>query len=360
VKNSLLLAAVVTVISGLIAGIAAAAWVTTKGDDKEESTSVAIAETAAPTSTSEPALVLERLGSYQFVAEIARGTGSARVSSFMKGWFEVPYKTRWELGPAQPANYLFLRTEDGLWTYQPTSRTYTFQPGAVSLYKEVPQPLHMTYLVGSILPASAADDETLLLAATEELLGRTVAYLEVAGPLISGKRKLWVDVKNRLVLREEVLDHPTLGQYDARMIELSLNKDIDDAVFSFAPPPGSRQTNAGPSAQSNPGPLFPAYLPEGYQMRRSETSVTGTQFQVDTKVYEDRQGHSFLLNQEYKRGEPWTLADGEVAVVGRYSGRVIRVGAAASLVWIVGEIRISLTSSAVPTGELLRIGASMK
>jgi outer membrane lipoprotein-sorting protein len=344
---------------GTIAGVAYV--ILFRDADNQEASEVAATEMPAPTPTAEPKLVLEELRSYQLVAEITTGTGpSRRTLGLLYGWFEVPHRTRWEFGPAQPANHIFMRTEDGLWTYAPNLATYTFQPGnAAALYADRPQPFHVTYLVGSILPSSTATDEAIIAAPKEDLLGRVVAIVEAGEPLVSGTRRLWVDVKNRMVLKEEVLNHPTLGAYEAAMVEFSLNKDVDDEVFAFVPPPGARQTNAGPTAQSNPGPLFPTYLPTGYQMRTSATSATGTQFQVDNKVYDDRQGHSFILNQEYRK-EPWSLAPGELRAVGRYEGRVIQVGAAVSLSWIVGEIRLGLTSSSLSADELVRIASSMR
>jgi outer membrane lipoprotein-sorting protein len=354
-----------TLLAGLTAGVILAAYVATKGGNKEDSTAVAVAAVATPMPTTEATLVLEELRSYQFVGEIATGVGPARrVTGFIKGWFEGPYNTRWEFGStatsSAEATYVQLMTEDGLWTYLPASRTYWFQPGGAAVYRGRPLPLRSNQLIGSILPASTADDEALRSATREQLFGRTVAYLELQGPLVGGTRRLWVDVKNRMVLREEVQDDPTAGSYEATLAEFTLNQDINDAVFDFVPPPGSRQTNAGPLAQSNPGPLFPAYLPVGYQMRKSDTSVAAAQFQVDSKVYDDSKGNSFILYQEYRKGEPWTLADGEIRAIGRYQGHLIQIGSAVSLTWIVGEIRLNLTSSALSSEELVRIAESMR
>jgi hypothetical protein len=92
----------------------------------------------------------------------------------VRGWYEAPSRTRWEIGTTDPANADWVRvliiTETGSTFYEPTDNTYVEEdhaPGAQ--VPAVPYPLLSNIAIGPLV--SYLDPATSLPAGTETILG---------------------------------------------------------------------------------------------------------------------------------------------------------------------------------------------
>jgi outer membrane lipoprotein-sorting protein len=311
--------------------------------------------------------------SYEFVVEVSSGpTIPPKPNGLIRGWYEAPYKTRWEIGPTDAGKAqtrIFLVTENEMWLYEPDNQTYFgSNDGSSPSFAGRPFPLISNLLIGEILPESYVDDAVLQAAPRERMLGRVVAVLGEPrqGPAPRDLERyisLWVDLEYRLVMRERT--DLASGSYDARMVKLSLNQDVEDKVFQFDPPPGAQEAQPQPTPASTRFPvepvqsrfLKPAYVPSGLVLTEARSSV-GRNGESQESTYTGRSG-GMVLKQETIQGEGLLLL-GTPVPIGESEGTYSERGGEIVLNWIRGDLRLTLRSDSFPLTELLRVAESMQ
>ena len=347
----------------------AAAWQLTRDDPTALTTTDSDSTSSMPT-------MHGHLRSYEFRIETSAGDVlPEEANGLIRGWFEAPARTRWELGPIDPEvgdTMILIVTEGDLWFYDPDRQTYSHQEHAADGgFDGRPFPLVSNILAGAILPEAYASDAELLAAPRETLLGREVAVL---GELEQGRAPrdlerysmLWVDLEFRLVMRERV--DAAGGSYEARMVELTLNQDVDDGIFDFEPPAGALEATPEPTRES--GPLEPNWTPPPskflepdyvpFSMRRiSSRASSGLSGESTESVFASPDGFEMTLRQEILPGEGLLLL-GTPVVIGAYEGTVSVRGDETVISWIEGDIKLTLRSANVPPDQLLQIAESMK
>lgn len=308
------------------------------------------------------------LTGYYFEASV-RTAVQARNSDHLviKGWFEAPERTRWELMSSIDDSYrrVLLIDGDEQWFYEPGTNTYTYGREPLPL-KGKPYPLNSYYQLGLVeLPGSAP-------IRTDTYLGRTVdIYVTSAGQVTT---EHWIDQEYGITLRQVVDSRsPSLASFEARVEKIVVNPRFDSNAFVFTPPPGAKEAGASgaalPRGTVTPsrgplnipqGMLSPSYLPPGYRLDSSTQSASGGVIAYLERKLLNENGDQLILRQQYRPGGmPAELQVGSVVKVGNDNGFVLRGGGETVLLVYKNDIIITLLATNLTLDDLRAIVLSM-
>jgi hypothetical protein len=193
---------------------------------------------------------------------------------------------------------------------------------------------------------------------------------------------VWVDQAYDFILRFETPYAPSSpededpGTLEAEVRLVQFNVDIDDAVFAFEPPPGSRETppddgttfgsgSSGSLGSNVPPPegfLAVTDVPEGYEATLHEQSGTAQGITSYGVTYESPDRNALLRVEQTMRAGG--LADsqrvGEPVEVGDTIGYLTADGPVLILTWPRDDLVIRMTAIGPKLDELLRVAESMR
>ncbi len=211
------------------------------------------------------------------------------------------------------------------------------------------------------------------LAGEATLLGRRAQVVELRTP--GGVTRVLVDPERMFIMRWAVDATDGAQSYHAEVTALDYGTEIDDAKFTFEPPPGAREADAeatgscsgsgtagGASFPAEPGFLAPAYTPPGYRTAGTggESDAYGCDPVAVWVLLEAADDAQILLRQRFRPGGMPTLdrswqsvASGLDDAYSRRSGNGLL-----NLLWRTGDIVALLQADDVSLEELLRIAES--
>jgi outer membrane lipoprotein-sorting protein len=326
------------------------------------------------------------LPSYHFVASLAieeRTRGDEKPFDRIEGWYEPGKGLRWDLAYDDPSlsdrgSRLF-RNPQGITFYDGKTNTYTTTelPEVDDRYPG--SGFGVSILLGP-LPAASVDEffsawmgATWKRTGAERVLGLDVDVIEVTGAT-GGTSTFWIDPKRNFVVRyrtEEVVQ-----SIDARMQSLEVGINIDDEVFRFVPPADaeavsptgsssgsmSSGTIGNSTVPTQEGFLAVPYVPAGYITLGSGSSQQAGDRVTSTRVSlgVDKEATLFI-EQQYRAGGglPAMPAAAEAVIVNGHDGFRTQANGEERLVWSDGDIIVTIRSTTLPFGELMRIAEAM-
>jgi outer membrane lipoprotein-sorting protein len=310
------------------------------------------------------------LSAYYFEASV-RTVLQSRSSDHLviKGWWDAPDRTRWELHSSNDDSYRRVLLVDGdeQWFYEPGTNTYTHgkepPPG-----NGLPYPLPSNYQLGLLQLATGVRP-----ARTDTYLGRTVDIYESSSPQV--KLQLWIDQEYGVALRQVVeSSDPQLTSFTAEVDKIVFNPTFDARAFAFTPPDGSVDGGTSGAAQARgtitpsrgplnvpAGLLSPSYVPDGYKLESSSQSATaGVTSYIERKLVNEK-GDVLTVKEQYRPGGlPDYLQGGTVITVGDGKGYVTRGGGEIILVVYKKDVIVSVSASALAINELRSMVESME
>ena len=319
----------------------------------------------------------------------------------MKAWYEAPGRWRYEFSSYDPTRVheTVIQVSNGqqYWLYR--GETNTYATGDAKQYlsnfglpeTEAPPPPSFGLLLG---PAPLGDVHAYLQALAEA--GNTTLTTQASERTIAGRRadrvdmsgpgdhtsSVWLDQDYDFILRFETPYAPSspedaaAGSLEAEVLIVEFNQAIDDTVFAFEPPPGSREaspddgTSVGSGSSGSLGENVPppdgffavTDLPEGYEATLHEQSGTAQGITSYGVTYEAPDGSGTLRVQQTLRAGG--LADsqrtGEPVTIGDSQAYLQREGGETALLWADGDLVIRVSTNTLDVDELLRVAESMR
>jgi hypothetical protein len=250
--------------------------------------------------------------------------------------------------------------------YEPATNTHVTSKDA---YDETlagqPFPLMSNYQVGYAAEVGRIAPSTRP-TRSEELLGRTLAVYGNESPGTDG---LWVDHALSFIVKLERAKDLNAA-FVAEITRLAYNVPIEDRVFSFVPPAGSREVDpearsSGGASSSGPAPdgfLKPTYLPAGYRQRGSGSGTSGgVTSEYTLSIESDTTGDKLEIRELFRAGGPLPQqVQGEKVAMKQGVGYVSIEGGYTVLIFTRGDITSYLRSSQLGVDELIRIAESMQ
>jgi outer membrane lipoprotein-sorting protein len=314
----------------------------------------------------------------------------------LRAWYEAPARWRREFGSEDPllADMTSVQVSDG--------ETFYYLDGPSNLFYEqaFSDDGRATYgSIGIAIPIGPVPDQLVRLwrersqearshsIREDRLLGRDVEVIDLETN--DGDRlSVWFDPEHSFVLRYESAS--SAGDSDSRqtvraeITELRYNAKIDEARFTFEPPAGARRVEApdavpgatratgslsagGREISVPPGFLTPGYIPEGYAVSGSGSSVMANNLvtRVETRLkpagLRDAGGPFLTILQQVRPGGmPESLRTGASARIGTYEAYQREAAGVRRLVWYRDELVLTVKSDALPFEELQRVAESMR
>ncbi|MGE0059977.1 MAG: outer membrane lipoprotein carrier protein LolA [Dehalococcoidia bacterium] len=311
------------------------------------------------------------LDSYYFEASVKTKSQSQSTDYLViKGWFDAPDRTRWELLSSADDTYKRILLIDGeeQWFYEPGTNTYTHGKNAdsVKALNGKPYPLPSNYQLGLLpLPQDAKPVRT------DTYLGRAVDIYETS--TATTKTTTWVDHEYGVTLRQQVeSSDPLLVSYEAKVEKIQYNPRLSSQAFVFDPPPGAKEGSTGVQANGGtitpsrgalnvpPGLLSPSYIPAGYKLDSSSQSATAGVTSYIERRLKNEAGDTLTVKEQYRPGGlPDYLKGGTEITVGPGKGYVTRGGGEITLIYYTKDVIVSVGASALPINEIRSMMESM-
>ncbi len=314
------------------------------------------------------------LTSYYFEASVKAATQINSTSYLViKGWYEAPDRTRWDISSSNPADSQYVRqlyiVGEDQWLFEPGTNTYTVGKNAeaAAKFKDRPYPLNSNYQLGLVPTEAMANQQKV---GSDTYLGRAVDIFE--GTIGTIKTTNWIDVEYGFVLRQVVVSgDPNLVSFTAQVEKVLFNPRLDAQAFVFTPPAGAKNASATPLTTGirattgplniPPGLLSPSYIPEGYSLQSSSQTASGGVTSYIERKLANAGGATLLVSETYRPGGlPEQFKVGTVVRVRGVDGYTSRGGGLTTLLFYDAEIIVVLQSTALDVTELRRIAESME
>ena len=301
--------------------------------------------------------------SYAFEARMT--SPDAMGTMIIRGWYEAPSRTRWDIGPEALRGWMrvLITTEKGSVAYEPGTNTYYEEAHALGTkLPPIPFPLVSNAAIGPMV--SYLDPAKALPAGTESVLG-------VQGDVYKQDGVTWVlDPRREFVMRQEFdSDHP-MSNVKIEVTKLEYDVDLPGSTWVFTPPADAKkQRTVAPTPGAPdlfrltplPNPfLSPMYVPRGYGNPRTQQSADGRgDLQTESRTW-DLGDQSFEIRQALLSGRPSATPIGTPVNAGGLNAGWVMNGDKIVIVWNTDSLVISVSSSDLPMEELLRIAESMQ
>lgn len=314
------------------------------------------------------------LTSYYFEASVKAATQINSTSYLViKGWYEAPDRTRWDISSSNPADSQYVRqlyiVGEDQWLFEPGTNTYTVGKNAeaAAKFNDRPYPLNSNYQLGLVPTEAMANQQKV---GSDTYLGRAVDIFE--GTIGTIKTTNWIDVEYGFVLRQVVVSgDPNLVSFTAQVEKVQFNPRLDAQAFVFTPPAGAKNASATPLTTGirattgplniPPGLLSPSYIPEGYSLQSSSQTASGGVTSYIERKLANAGGATLLVSETYRPGGlPEQFKLGTVVKVRGVDGYTSRGGGLTTLLFYDAEIIVVLQSTALDVTELRRIAESME
>ena len=308
--------------------------------------------------------------------------------SVIRWWYAPdPARWRWEFETVGTGidDGVLLTVADGDDSWEYDDRANVYRRG---VFAGFPEGVAVSPVFSApVGPAHAATVEALMaqwrergaapevaLAGEAMLLGRRTQIVEHRAP--GGVTRAFVDPERMFTMRWAA-DATDGGQsYHAEVTALDYGTEIDDARFTFEPPPGAREAGAeatgacsgssgpvgGASFPAEPGFLAPVYTPPAYRTAGtgSESDAYGCDPVAVWVLLEAADGTQILLRQRLRPGGMPSLDSSWRAIASSVDdAHSQRSGdGVLNLLWRVEDIVALLQADGVTLDELLRVAES--
>ena len=312
--------------------------------------------------------------SYRFEATVTKPKEpDAQTYGVIRGWYQAPNKTRWEIGCAgHPMCKDYVRilivTEDSLWFYEPETNVYAHETISVADLTGWPFPLLSNFQPGPLTqPLAAKIGKEIVSTGRERLLDVDVGVYGEPG------FRLWIDEAHAFTLKQT---GSTTAAFEVLVTKVDYNLLLDAELFRFQPPPGARENTGaqgpGSSVGSSttfgtsdlnipPGFLVPSYIPTGYVLRNAGSTESAGRISQIQRTFGPRGSSAEVeMRQQFRVGGPLAPLMGTPVTVGGSSGVRSTTGDTNMISWTKGDVTVTLSSSDLPFEELVRIAESMR
>ncbi|MCK9496132.1 MAG: hypothetical protein M0R75_11645 [Dehalococcoidia bacterium] len=214
---------------------------------------------------------------------------------------------------------------------------------------------------------------------TEELLGRTVQVYEYgptsssstgssSGAVVdttSGVGRFYIDEEAGFILRNSVDGGMESQSFNAELTLLDLEPEFEDGRFDIDLPDGAVEDESSESCTSEMRRIGPPFVnipvPAGWSYGGSGgRSSPGCVWSEQVASYSKEPAGILLITQQPvpPTGVPDARRDATPVAIGNLEGYRLTVEGYERLVWVQGEVIVTIESNAAPFEELLRIAES--
>ena len=288
--------------------------------------------------------------SYAFEARMT--SPDATGTAIIRGWYEAPSRTRWDIGPEGPEYDGWVRvqivTEKSATFYEPS--THEFTTGASALATEFegkPMPIMSNIAIGPLV--SYFDPFRLTGSKQDEVLGRRV-------DVFVGPTTFYVDLQREFVLKQVFDGDGPMADVTIEVTKLTFDEDIPDSIWVFSPPatPPVTPTPTGGSR------LFkPSYIPSGYT-QTGVIKLTGAQITEGQSVNYAAGSDTLSIRQEFREGYGIRVPSGTPVASTRVEAYWKPAGSGGELGCIIRNVTVIITSTSLPRDELVRIAEGLR
>ena len=302
--------------------------------------------------------------SYAFEARMT--SPDATGTTIIRGWYEAPSRTRWDIGPEGPEYdgrvRVLILTEKGSVIYEPSNNTYGEDAHASGAkLPPVPYPLVSNAAIGPMV--SYLDPAKALPLGKETLLG-------VQGDVYKQDGVRWVvDPKREFVMKQEFDAAGPMSNVKIEITWVEFDRGLPASTWAFTPPADAKRLQPGASAPPGPAQtrtpvvnpfLSPDYVPNGYGNPRTEQSASGRGDLLAERRTWELGAQSFEIRQVVQAGRPPITPLGTPVSQDDFNAVWVTQGDVLVLAWNAGELVISVSSSNLPLEELVRIAESLR
>jgi outer membrane lipoprotein-sorting protein len=299
---------------------------------------------------------------------------NATLYTALRGWFQAPDRTRWEINSTDPAQSKYVRillnAGDEVWAYEPISNFYTHEvsEGLGDRLGGEPYPFPSSFQVGAV------DRETIAAAAKstrqDVFMGRPIDVYSIDTG--EGEAEVWIDREYDLALRHlSRAGNASGASVELRVEKLQINPRLDKAHFVFVPPPDAREISPElvNSSQSSAGRplniptlfLVPSYLPAGFGLRTSLQSNAGGFVSYIERNLANGSGDTLTITEQYPPGGmPEVMQVGAPIRVRAETGYSIRGGGERTIIFYTHDVIVTLKTNSLSQEELLKIAEGMR